>query len=175
MTNLIHLYLDEKTGITQDGLEKLRAWAMVQEDQFRPDYVSTLHPADRRFMDSSQTTAAWHFPAFLALTFGAMVVWPVLGIAASSSLFDRISEAVLFLGGITALLLLPVYIILPQSETVFGIAIITVWVLIWIGGSVWFTSGSRTRRAQVSALAVLSGISLGQSALAFLMILGKNI
>ena len=95
--------------------------------------------------------------------------------AASSSLFDRISEAVLFLGGITALLPLPVYIILPQSETVFGIAIITVWVLIWIGGSVWFTSGSRTRRAQVTALAVLSGISLGQSALAFLLILGKNI
>ena len=116
MTNLIHLYLDEKTGITQDGLEKLRAWAMVQEDQFRPDYVSPLHPADRKFMDSSQTTAAWHFPIFLALTFGAMVVWPVLGIAASSLLFDRISEAVLFLGGITALLPLPVYIILPQSE-----------------------------------------------------------
>ncbi len=122
-----------------------------------------------------QTTTAWHFPAFLALTFGAMVVWPVLGIAASFSMFDEISEAVLFFGGFTALLLLPLYASLPLSETVFGIAIIAIWVLLWSGGSIWFTSGSRTRRAQIAVLAVLSGISLGQSALAFLMILGKNI
>lgn len=122
-----------------------------------------------------QTTTAWHFTEFLALTFGAMVVWPVLGIAASFSMFDKISEAVLFFGGFTVLLLLPVYVILPLSETVFGVAIIAIWVLIWIGGSICFTSGSRIRRAQITVLAVLSGISLGQSALAFLMILGKNI
>ncbi len=122
-----------------------------------------------------QTATVWHFPAFLALTFGAMVVWPVLGIAASFSMFDEISEAVLFFGGFTALLLLPLYASLPLSETVFGIAIIAVWILLWSGGTIWFTSGSRTRRAQITVLAVLSGISLGQSALAFLMILGKNI
>jgi hypothetical protein len=119
--------------------------------------------------------AAWHFPAFLALTFGAMVVWPMLGIAASFSMFDKISEAVLLFGGLTALLLLPVYLILPLSETVFGIAIIAIWLLIWIGGSLWFMPGSRTRRSQITVLAVLSGISLAQSALAFLMILGKNV
>jgi hypothetical protein len=99
----------------------------------------------------------------------------MLGIAASFSMFDKISEAVLFFGGFTALLFLPVYASLPLSETVFGIAIIAIWVLLWSGGSIWFTSGSRTRRAQITVLAVLSGISLGQSALAFLMILGKNI
>ena len=119
--------------------------------------------------------AAWHFPAFLALTFGAMVLWPMLGIAASVSMFDKISEAVLLFGGLTALLLLPVYLIHPLSETVFGIAIIAIWLLLWIGGSIWFTSGSRTRRAQITVLAVLSGISLCQAALAFLMILGKNV
>ncbi len=118
---------------------------------------------------------AWHFPAFLALTFGAMVVWPVLGIAASFSMFDKISEAVLLFGGLTALLLLPVYVILPLSETVFGIAIIAIWLLIWIGGSLWFMPGSRTGRSQITVLAVLSGISLAQSALAFLMILGKHV
>ncbi len=119
--------------------------------------------------------AAWHFPAFLALTFGAMVVWPMLGIAASFSMFDKISEAVLLFGGLTALLLLPVYLILPLSETVFGIAIIAIWLLIWIGGSLWFMPGSRTGRSQITVLAVLSGISLAQSALAFLMILGKHV
>ena len=119
--------------------------------------------------------AAWHFPAFLALTFGAMVLWPMLGIAASVSMFDKISEAVLLFGGLTALLLLPVYLILPLSETGFGIAIIAIWLLVWIGGSVWFTSGSRTRRAQITVLAVLSGISLCQATIAFLMILGKNV
>ncbi|MGI9469874.1 MAG: hypothetical protein ACR2OA_22320 [Rubripirellula sp.] len=119
--------------------------------------------------------AAWHFPAFLALTFGAMVVWPMLGIAASFSMFDKISEAVLLFGGLTALLLLPVYVILPLSETVFGIAIIAIWLLIWIGGSLWFMPGSRTGRSQITVLAVLSGISLAQSALAFLMILGKHV
>ena len=119
--------------------------------------------------------AAWHIHAILALTFGAMVLWPMLGIAASVSMFDKISEAVLLFGGLTALLLLPVYLIFPLSETGFGIAIIAIWLLIWIGGSVWFTSGSRTRRAQITVLAVLSGISLCQATLAFLMILGKNV
>ena len=90
-------------------------------------------------------------------------------------MFDKISEAVLLFGGLTALLLLPVYLIVPLSETGFGIAIIAIWLLIWIGGSVWFTSGSRTRRAQITVLAVLSGISLCQATLAFLMILGKNV
>ena len=119
--------------------------------------------------------AAWQFPAFLALTFGAMAVWPMLGIAVSFSMFDKISEAVLFFGGFTALLLLPVYVIVPLSETGFGIAIIAIWLFIWIGCSSWFTSGSRTRSAQTTVLAVLSGISLAQSALAFLMILGKSV
>ena len=119
--------------------------------------------------------AAWQFPAFLALTFGAMAVWPMLGIAVSFSMFDKISEAVLFFGGFTALLLLPVYVILPLSETTFGIAIIAIWLFIWIGCSLWLTSGSRTRSAQTTVLAVLFGISLAQSALAFLMILGKSV
>lgn len=119
--------------------------------------------------------AAWHFPAFLALTFGAMVVWPLIGIAASFPMFDKISEAVLLFGGLTALLLLPVYVILPLSETVFGIAIIAIWLFIWIGGSLFFMPRSRTRRVQIIVLAVLSGISLCQSAFAFLMILGKNV
>ena len=90
-------------------------------------------------------------------------------------MFDKISEAVLLFGGLTALLLLPVYVILPLSETVFGIAIIAIWLLIWIGGSLWFMPGSRTGRSQITVLAVLSGISLAQSALAFLMILGKHV
>ena len=126
-------------------------------------------------MENRQPAVAWHFPTFLALTFGAMVVWPLLGIAASFSMFDKISEAVLFFGGFTTLLLLPISVVLPLSETVFGIAILAIWVLIWVGGSIWFTSGSRTQRGQIIVLAVMSGISLGQAALALLMILGKSI
>lgn len=120
-------------------------------------------------------TAGWHVSVFLPLTFAAMIVWPMLGIAASFSMFDKISEAVLFFGGFTALLLLPVYAIVPLSEIEFGTAIIVIWLLVWIGGSLWFTSGSRTRRAQIAVLGVLSGTSLLQSALAFLMIIGKNV
>ncbi len=119
--------------------------------------------------------AAWQLPAFLAMTFGAMIVWPMVGFAASFSLFDRPSEAVLLFGGISGLLLLPVYAIFPLSETVFGIAIIVLWLLIWIGSSFWFTIGPRKRHTQMIVLAVLSSISLGQATLGFLMILGKNV
>ncbi|HBV63411.1 MAG TPA: hypothetical protein DEF45_10360 [Rhodopirellula sp.] len=90
-------------------------------------------------------------------------------------MFDKISEVVLFFGGFTALLLLPVYAIVPLSEMEFGIAIIVIWLLVWIGSALWFTSGSHTRRAQMAVLAVLSGTSLCQSSLAFLMIIGKNV
>ena len=90
-------------------------------------------------------------------------------------MFDHISEAVLFFGGFTALLLLPVYALVPLSEIEVGSAIIVLWLLVWIGGSLWFTSGSRTRRAQIAVLGVLSGTSLLQSVLAFLMIIGKNV
>ena len=118
---------------------------------------------------------AWQWPAYLAMTFGAMIIWPVLAIAVSFSLFDRPSEAVLLFGGISGLLLLPVYAIFPFSETVFGTAIIVIRLLIWIGSSFWFTIGPRKRRTQMIVLAVLPVISLGQATLGFLMILGKNV
>ena len=119
--------------------------------------------------------AAWQWPAFLAMTFGVMIVWPMLGFAASFSLFDRPSEAVLLFGGVSGLILLPVYAIFPLSETVFGIAITVIWLLIWIGSSFWFTIGTRKRHTQMIVLAVLSSISLGQAALGLVMILGKNV
>ncbi len=119
--------------------------------------------------------ATLHFPTFLVLTFGAMLVWPMLGIAASYSMFDKISESVLLFGGLTALLLLPVYVILPLSEGLFGVAIIAIWLLTWIGGSFWFMPDSTRPRAHITAVAVLSGISLGQSCLGFLMILSKTV
>ncbi len=97
--------------------------------------------------------AAWQLPAFLAMTFGAMIVWPMVGFAASFSLFDRPSEAVLLFGGISGLLLLPVYAIFPLSETVFGIAIIVIWLFIWIGSSFWFTIRPR-KRGQVQLLTI---------------------
>ena len=126
-------------------------------------------------MATQTAREAWHWPTFLALTFVAMAVWPTLGIAASFSMFDTISEAVLLFGGVTTLLLLPVYVILPLNETVFGMTILAIWLFIWIGCSLWFTSGPRTQRAQVTVLAVLSSISAGQAALGFLMILGKSV
>lgn len=158
---------------TSLGRRRVAIVVIVLRRQISPTFA---HQSIKKVnIATTNDRAAWHFPAFLALTFGAMAVWPMLGIAVGFSMFDKISEAVLLFGGLTALLLLPVYVILPLSETVFGIAIIAIWLFIWIGCSSWFTSGSRTRSAQTTVLAALSGISLAQSALAFLMILGKSV
>ena len=116
-----------------------------------------------------------HSPAFFALTFVAVIVWPLLGIAASLSMYDDISEAAILFGGFTAVLLLPVYMVFPASETLYAVAIIAIWLLVWIVPSVWFTSKPRTRGSQFLFLAILSGVSFAQAALGFLMILGKSV
>ena len=46
---------------------------------------------------------AFHFPGFLLITFGAMVVWPMLAIAAGFSMLENISEVTLLFGGLTTL------------------------------------------------------------------------
>lgn len=117
----------------------------------------------------------WRLPTFLGFAFAAMILWPMIGIAFSFSMFDKTSEAVLLFGGLSGLLLLPIYVIFPLSETVFGMAIVVIWLLIWILASVWLTSGTPSRRTQIIGLATLSGISLMQAALGFLMIIGKSV
>lgn len=112
---------------------------------------------------------------FLTLTFVAMVLWPLLGIAASYSMFSKPTEAVLLFGGLSGILLLPIYLVFTLSESAFGIAIMVIWMLTWIGPSLWFLSRPRPRRLRFTLVAILSGISLFQSALGFLMILGKNV
>ena len=118
---------------------------------------------------------AWNLSAFLALSFGAMAIWPLLGIAASSSMFEKPADAVLLFGGLSGLLLLPIYAIFPMSETAFGLAIIAIWLLLWIAPSIGITRRPPSQRSQLICLAILSGISLFQSALGFLMILGRGV
>ena len=112
---------------------------------------------------------------FFILALLAVVVWPLLGIAVSNSMFNNSSEAVLLFGGFTALLLLPVYIFVDLGETGFGIAIIAIWILFWIVPSVWYSSRPRPRRSQIWFLMILSAISFAQAGLGFLMILGKQV
>ena len=90
-------------------------------------------------------------------------------------MLEQTSEALLLFGGLTALLLLPVCLVVPLSENDFGIAIIMVWILVWVACSLFFMRGSRTRRVQLIVLVVASSISLVQAALGFLMILGKSV
>ncbi len=117
----------------------------------------------------------WLFPRFLLLVFCVMAVWPLLGVAASFSILEKMSEAVLLFGGLTVLFLLPVNMLVPFNESGFVTAIIIVWLLIWAGCTLWFTSGSSTRGLQLAALVVVSSISLCQSVLGFLMLLGKYV
>ena len=119
-------------------------------------------------MNSSTTTdQSPRLLPFLALTFFAMVVWPLLGIAASYSMFSKPTEAVLLFGGLTVVLLLPIYMVLTLSESAFGIAIMIIWMLTWIGPSLWFMSRTRTRRLQFTLVAILSGIRSFSRRLAF--------
>ena len=96
-------------------------------------------------MSSSTTTdQSPRLLPFLALTFLAMVVWPLVGIAASYSMFSKPTEAVLLFGGFTGVLLLPIYLVFTLSESAFGIAIMIIWMLTWIGPSLWLLSRTRT-------------------------------
>ena len=90
-------------------------------------------------------------------------------------MFSQPTEAVLLFGGFTGLLLLPIYMVFTLSESALGIAIMIIWILTWIGPSLWLLSRTRTRRLKFVVVSVLSGISLLQSVLGFLMILGKNV
>lgn len=112
---------------------------------------------------------------FLSLTFLAMILWPMLGIAASSSMFAKPTEAVLLFGGISGILLLPIYVVATPSESAYGVMILVVWLLIWLVPSLWLTSRPANRRSQITLAAVLSAISFAQAALGLLMILGKNV
>ena len=76
---------------------------------------------------------------------------------------------------LTGVLLVPIYMVFTLCESVFSIAIMIIWMLTWIGPSLWFLSRPRPRRSQFTAVAILSAISLVQSALGFLMILGKDV
>ena len=104
-----------------------------------------------------------------------MAVWPLLGIAASYSMFNKPTEAALLFGGLTGILLLPIYLVFTPSELAFGVAIMVIWILTWIGPSLWFLYRPRSRRLQSVVVSILSVFSLLQSALGFLMILGKNV
>ena len=100
---------------------------------------------------------------------------PLLGILlVGFSELGNITEAALLFGGITLILLTLISLALPLSNTIFVIAIITIWLFTWIGPAMWLTSRSPTRRTQIIVCCVLSGISLGQAALGAVLIIGGN-
>jgi hypothetical protein len=124
----------------------------------------------------TEVSRSWpRLVTFFILALFAVVVWPLLGIVVSDPMFDNNSEAVLLFGGLTALLLLPLYVFVDLSENGFEITIIVIWILSWIVPYVWYASHPRSRPSEILFLAITSAISFAQAGIGFLMILGKEL
>ena len=114
-------------------------------------------------------TGGWSPFNLLWMSFLGVAIWPTLGIAASHHLFDRFSEAAFLLGGINAIFLF--FVALPFG-LIFGIVL---WLLMWLLPVRWLIRHPRSRRDQAIFMAILSGISLAQAVLRYLMIFGKGV
>lgn len=128
-------------------------------------------------------TGGWSPFNLLWMSFLGVAIWPTLGIAASHHLFDRFSEAAFLLGGINAIFLffvaLPFGLIFGMANNainaVFTSTLVVLWLLMWLLPVRWLIRHLRSRRDQAIFMAILSGISLAQAVLGYLMILGKGV
>ena len=110
-------------------------------------------------------TRGWSPFNLLWMSFLGIAIWPTLGIAASHHLFDRFSEAA------QINTIFPFFVALPFG-LIFGIVL---WLLMWLLPVRWLIRHPRSRRDQAIFMAILSGISLAQAALRYLMIFGKGV
>lgn len=113
--------------------------------------------------------------ALCIASLAVMVPWPLLGILATRSLFDRPSEAFLLFGGITMFPMMILAIFGSFSEEVYIVLMMLVWCAAAIVPNLWV----RRRLTSWSAVAVLLGIqaafSIAQALMGAFLIIGKSV
>lgn len=127
----------------------------------------TVEASERRSLGS---LAFW-----LGVSFAAMAPWPVLGVVACNGWFDKSSEMLLMLGGLTGLILGPFLMIANAPEVIFGVAIGGVWIAGWLAPPTVLWLRRASSAPFVYALLLQSAFSLGQALLGTLIISGKAV
>ena len=108
---------------------------------------------------------------------GAILVWPVLAYPLSHTWMDKPDESIFLFAALPSLVLVPLALIagwefVSENFVFLSSALaITGWVL----PLTLFLRRSRERSAQFPFLAITSGVSLGQSLLAMVIIAGKDV
>lgn len=125
--------------------------------------------------EETEPARGWSAFNLLWMSLLAVAVWPLLAIAGCHHLFDDLSEAAIVFGGFIACLLYPIALLAGPSDIAFMVGVMLVWLLLWLIPIGWLTKYPRGRGFQTAAIAILSGISLMQAALGYLMILGKGV
>lgn len=130
-------------------------------------------PARKR--EATEPARGWSAFNLLWMSLLAVAVWPLLAIAGCYHLFDHPSEAVLLFGSfIACLLFLPVWMLGVSDAAGMGLVALAC-VLVWLIPIGWLIRHPHSRGFQTAFIAILSGISLAQAALGFLMIWGKGV
>ena len=124
---------------------------------------------------SAKPVAGWSPLHLLWMSLFAVAIWPALGVTACHHLLDDPSEAALLFGGFTGCILYPVALLVGPSDIAFMSTLMVVWVLLWLLPIRWLIRHPRTRWFQSAFIGILSGVSLAQAALGYVMILGKGV
>ena len=109
------------------------------------------------------------------VSFLGVVLWPLLGIAATRHLFDDPAEAALVFAGFIAFLVYLPSVLFGASDVVFMTTIMVLWFVAWVIPMLWLTRRERPLRVNLAVISILSAASLMQAALGSLMILGKGV
>ncbi|MDX2133084.1 MAG: hypothetical protein SFY69_13640 [Planctomycetota bacterium] len=123
----------------------------------------------------SKITGPWRVIALCAASLAVMAPWPLLGILATQSLFDRSSEAFMLFGGITLFPLLILAIFGVTSEDVLITLMMLVWAAAVVVPDLWLRRRLRSWAAVSVLLVVQSGFSFAQAAMGAMLILGKSV
>jgi hypothetical protein len=113
----------------------------------------------------------------LSLSFaclGAIVVWPVLAYCLSHNWMDQPFESIFLFAALPSIMIVPVGLWFEVVSENFAFLCTALALTGWVLPLALFSLRSRERWAQYLFLAITSGISLGQSLLGMLIILGKS-
>ena len=123
----------------------------------------------------AEPVTGWSPFNLLWMSLLAVAVWPVLGVSVSHHLFDDPSEAAFLFGGMTACLLYLPALLVGSSDIGFMVALVFLWLLMWLLPIRWLIRHPRDRGFQSIYIMILSAVSLAQAALGYLLILGKGV
>ncbi|MGE3108556.1 MAG: hypothetical protein AB7G11_15650 [Phycisphaerales bacterium] len=104
-----------------------------------------------------------------------MVPWPLLGILALQSEFNRASESFGFFGGITLFLLMILALLGPVPEEVLISMLMLVWLAAAVVPDLWLRRRLRSRMAIGVLLGIQSAFSLAQALMGALLVIGKSV